>query len=299
MWHTCFGLQGFGRIKVRDHSEREEGNVAYIDLDHVSKEFFRYKRPDGIKKRVMSLVHRDYERKKAVDDLFLSVEKGELVGYIGTNGAGKSTTIKMLAGILTPSQGKISVAGMVPYENRKRNAMQIGVVFGQRTQLNWDLPVKDSFELYRSMYRVKRERYLDNVEMFMELLDLRNLMEVPVRQLSLGQKMRVELAVALLHDPGILYLDEPTIGLDVIAKDRIRHFVRELNREKGTTVILTTHDMRDVEEICSRIVMIDQGRIMLDLPKEKLREYGSGTLEDIVRRIFLEKGKGGRQEQNG
>lgn len=264
--------------------------MAYIELEHVSRWYFRYRRPEGLLRQAKSLVHREYERKLAVDDVSLSIEKGELVGYIGTNGAGKSTTIKMLAGILTPSRGRILAAGLTPYEDRRENARQIGVVFGQRTQLNWDLPVRDSFELCRGMYRIRRERYLDNVARFSELLGLAEFLDVPVRQLSLGQRMRAELAAALLHDPGILYLDEPTIGLDVVAKDRIRRFVRELNRERGTTVILTTHDMRDIEEICSRVVMIDRGRICMDAAREELQKGGSGSLEDLVRQIWTERG---------
>lgn len=250
--------------------------MSYIEMEHVKKEFKVYRRPDGVRDAVRSLFHREYEWKCAVQDVSISIEKGELVGYIGRNGAGKSTTIKMLSGILTPSAGRIVTDGRIPWENRKENARNIGVVFGQRTQLNWDLPMADSFQLYRRMYRIPDEEFRRNVELFTELLGLGEFLQKPVRQLSLGQKMRAEIAVSLLHSPGILYLDEPTIGLDVVVKEKIRRFVRELNRERRTTVILTTHDMKDIEEICSRIVMIDRGCIVLDLPMKEFRRREAG-----------------------
>lgn len=238
--------------------------MSLIEVNHVSREFKSYQRPEGIKNALFSLFKRNYENKMAVDDVSFSIERGELVGYIGPNGAGKSTTIKMLSGILVPSSGSVITGGIVPWEQRKKNACNIGVVFGQRSQLNWDLPMEDTFELYRRMYRIGNETYHRNVEMFVELLEMQPFLRKPVRQLSLGQKMRAELAVALLHDPSILYLDEPTIGLDVVVKDKIRKFIRSLNKEKKTTVILTTHDMDDIEEICNRIIMIDQGKLVLD-----------------------------------
>ncbi len=238
--------------------------MKIIEMEHVSKIFQIYKRPKGIFNNVKALFHRQYEIKKAVDDISFSIEQGELVGYIGANGAGKSTTIKMLSGILVPTSGRIFVNGAVPYENRRENAAKIGVVFGQRSQLNWDLPMQDTFELYKKMYKIEEKAYRQNVEMFVELMQMQSFLRTPVRQLSLGQKMRAEISIALLHDPAILYLDEPTIGLDVLAKERIRVFIRELNKEKRTTVILTTHDMTDIEEICQRIIFIDQGKVMDD-----------------------------------
>lgn len=263
--------------------------MSYIELSHVSKEFKVYRRPEGMLQLAASLFHRKYEKKRAVDDLSLSIERGELVGYIGPNGAGKSTTVKMLSGILTPSAGYIRAGGLIPYEDRKKNAGQIGVVFGQKSQLNWDIPVWDSFELSRQMYGVSRKDFLDNTELFTELLEMKDFLYKPVRQLSLGQRMRAELALSLLHDPGILYLDEPTVGLDVVVKDRIRKFIRCLNKEKNTTVILTTHDMKDIQEICTRVVMIDKGRLVLDQPMEEFCRRGGGGLEidEIVRRLYL------------
>ena len=238
--------------------------MSLIEVSHVSREFKSFQRPEGLKNALYTLFKREYEYKMAVDDVSFSIEKGELVGYIGPNGAGKSTTIKMLSGILVPSSGTVMTGGIVPWEQRKKNASHIGVVFGQRSQLNWDLPMEDTFELYRRMYRIHNNTYHRNVDMFVELLEMQQFLRKPVRQLSLGQKMRAELAVALLHDPSILYLDEPTIGLDVVVKDKIRKFIRSLNQEKKTTVILTTHDMDDIEEICNRIIMIDHGKLVLD-----------------------------------
>jgi ABC-2 type transport system ATP-binding protein len=238
--------------------------MSLIEVSHVSREFKSFQRPEGLKNALYTLFKREYEYKMAVDDVSFSIEKGELVGYIGPNGAGKSTTIKMLSGILVPSSGTVMTGGIVPWEQRKKNASHIGVVFGQRSQLNWDLPMEDTFELYRRMYRIDNKTYRRNVDMFVELLEMQQFLRKPVRQLSLGQKMRAELAVALLHDPSILYLDEPTIGLDVVVKDKIRKFIRSLNQEKKTTVILTTHDMDDIEEICNRIIMIDHGKLVLD-----------------------------------
>ena len=200
----------------------------------------------------------------AVDDLTLSVDRGELCGYIGPNGAGKSTTIKMLTGILVPTSGEISVAGLDPSRRRVELARRIGVVFGQRTQLWWDLPLLDSFELLRHVYRVDAGRHRENLDELTELLELGPFLQTPVRQLSLGQRMRGDLTAALLHDPEILYLDEPTIGLDIVSKARVRDFLAEVNRERGLTVLLTTHDLADVERLCSRLVVIDRGRVIAD-----------------------------------
>lgn len=238
--------------------------MALIEVNNVCKEFKVYKRQKGVVNTVKSLFVRNYEIKNAVENVSFSVNQGELVGYIGANGAGKSTTIKMLSGILVPTSGEIMVNGIVPYEKRKENAYKIGVVFGQRSQLNWDLPMEDTFELYKRMYNVEDKIYKQNIDMFVELMQMQDFLRKPVRQLSLGQKMRAEIAIALLHNPKILYLDEPTIGLDVLVKDRIRKFIRELNAERKTTVILTTHDMNDIDQICDRIIMIDKGKILSD-----------------------------------
>lgn len=205
-----------------------------------------------------------------------------MVGYIGPNGAGKSTTIKMLTGILTPSGGRLRVAGIDPARERMRLAHRIGVVFGQRTTLWWDLPLKDSYGLMRRMYRIPRARFERNMERCVEQLDLAALLDVPVRQLSLGQRMRGDIAAALLHDPEVLYLDEPTIGLDVVSKARVRGFLRQLNGELGTTVLLTTHDLQDIEQLCERVMVIDHGRLMYDGALGGLHAMGEGERTLVV-----------------
>ncbi len=209
-----------------------------------------------------SFFGRDQEKKVAVDNISFSLKKGDFVGFIGPNGAGKSTTIKMLTGILTPSSGTININGIVPYENRTRHVFNIGVVFGQRTQLWWDLPPEDSFQLLAKMYRIPSKRYEHNLSTFIRILDLKDFLHVPVRKLSLGQKMRCELAAALLHDPAILFLDEPTIGLDLFAKESIRFFLKKINQSEETTILLTTHDLDDVENLCERVIIIDKGTII-------------------------------------
>jgi ABC-2 type transport system ATP-binding protein len=268
--------------------------MAIIETEHLRKVFRSLRRRPGLGGAISALFSRDYEEKVAVDDVTMSLEPGELVGYLGPNGAGKSTTIKMLTGILVPTSGTIRVAGLVPHERRQENAQNIGVVFGQRSQLYWDLPLRESFELLRSIYDVPRDRYLQNMRHFAEILDLDEFMSTPVRQLSLGERMRGDFAAAMLHDPKIVYLDEPTIGLDVVAKEAIREFIARINRERGTTVILTTHDLADVERLTRRIVLIDEGRVIFDGPLERLREeYGTHrtlvvTLAEAYSEIALE-----------
>lgn len=207
----------------------------------------------------------------AVDAVSFDVEPGEIVGYIGPNGAGKSTTIKMLTGVLTPSSGEATVAGFTPWSERRKLAQQIGVVFGQRTQLWWDLPLIESLELLQHIYRVPEPRFRQNYAMAAELLELGPFLNTPVRQLSLGQRMRGDLAAALLHDPPVLYLDEPTIGLDLVAKTKIREFLAHLNQDAGVTILLTTHDLADIERLCKRIIVIDHGHIVHDGDLAKLR----------------------------
>ncbi|MFJ6771428.1 ATP-binding cassette domain-containing protein [Kitasatospora sp. NPDC091257] len=219
---------------------------------------------------------------RAVDGLGFTVEAGECVGYIGPNGAGKSTTIKMLTGILVPSSGRLRVAGVDPARERVALARRIGVVFGQRTTLWWDLPLRDSFELARRIYRIPDARYRENLGRCVELLDLGGLLDTPVRQLSLGQRMRGDLAAALLHDPQVLYLDEPTIGLDVVSKGRVREFLREVNRDRGTTVLLTTHDLTDIEQLCGRVMVIDHGRVVYDGGLEGLHVTGRSERTLVV-----------------
>ncbi|MFJ2814280.1 ATP-binding cassette domain-containing protein [Streptomyces sp. NPDC087294] len=242
------------------------GDGDFIRLDGVEK-VFQVRRRTGF-------LRRERREVRAVDSLSFSVARGEMVGYIGPNGAGKSTTIKMLTGILTPSGGRLRVAGIDPARERTRLARRMGVVFGQRTTLWWDLPLIDSYRLAHRMYRIPDARYRENLDRCVELLELGDLLETPVRQLSLGQRMRGDIAAALLHDPEVLYLDEPTIGLDVISKARVRGFLRDLNAERGTTVLLTTHDLQDIEQLCSRVMVIDHGRLMYDGPLAGLHEVG-------------------------
>ena len=238
--------------------------MSLIEVEQLEKRFRVRQAHAGRFGALRGLVSRGGREVAAVDDISFRVEAGEMVGYVGPNGAGKSTTIKMLTGILVPSGGRASVAGLVPWDARQRLAGRIGVVFGQRTQLWWDLPLIDSLDLLRHIYRVPPARYRENLRRFGELLDLGPFLDQPVRQLSLGQRMRGDLAAALLHDPPILYLDEPTIGLDVVAKQRVRDFLRELNREPGVTVLLTTHDMADIARLCERMMIIDHGRLLYD-----------------------------------
>jgi ABC-2 type transport system ATP-binding protein len=219
---------------------------------------------------------------RAVDGMTFTVEPGEVVGYIGPNGAGKSTTIKMLTGILVPSGGSIRVAGVDPSRHRLKLARRIGVVFGQRTTLWWDLPLKDSFAVLQKMYDVPLARHRENLATFVELLDLGDLLDVPVRQLSLGQRMRGDIAAALLHDPEIVYLDEPTIGLDVISKARLREFLAQVNAERRTTIILTTHDLDDIEALCTRVMVIDHGHQIFDGTLDRLKSSQSAPRTLVV-----------------
>lgn len=246
--------------------------MSLIEVNHLYKEFQIARRQEGLGGALRSLIHREYISKMAVEDISFAVNKGEMVGYVGPNGAGKSTTIKMLTGILVPTSGEIRVSGLVPFKERQKNAQQIGVVFGQRTQLWWDLPAIESFELLKQVFQIPNERYRQNMATFSEILGLEEFLNTPVRQLSLGQRMRADIAASLLHDPVILFLDEPTIGLDVLAKERMRKFIKEINRERGVTVILTTHDMSDIEKLCRRMILIDNGRVMYDGELSRIKE---------------------------
>ena len=250
--------------------------TAMIEVDSLNKTFRIAKRRAGMLGGLRSVVNPEIRTVQAVDDLSLHVDQGEMIGLVGPNGAGKSTTMKMLAGILVPTSGTIRVAGLVPTLQRRQLAAHIGAVFGQRTQLWWDLPLIDSLHLLRHLYRVSQERHRHNLQRLSQLLDLDEFLDTPVRQLSLGQRMRGDLAAALLHDPKLLYLDEPTIGLDVVAKARIRKFLLALNAEQGTTVLLTTHDMDDIETLCPRMIIIDHGRKLYDGTVSSIREqFGS------------------------
>jgi ABC-2 type transport system ATP-binding protein len=233
-------------------------------------------------RRRAGLLRRSRAEVRAVHNLTFSVESGEMVGYIGPNGAGKSTTIKMLTGILVPTAGRLRVAGLEPSRQRTELASRIGVVFGQRTTLWWDLPLRDSFELLRKIYRIPDSRFRENLDRFVELLDLADQLDTPVRQLSLGQRMRGDITAALLHDPEILYLDEPTIGLDVVSKGRLREFLRALNAERGTTLLLTTHDLQDIEALCDRVIVIDHGTAVYDGSLAGLHTEGGSTRTLVV-----------------
>lgn len=235
-----------------------------INVQNLKKNYRILKRDPGLLGFIKALFKPVYEIKTAVNDINFHIQEGEIVGYIGSNGAGKSTTIKMISGVLTPDEGMITVNGIVPYKDRMKNAYSIGAVFGQRTQLYWDIPVQESFELLKHVYEIPEKDFENNMNLFKEILDLEPLLHIPVRQLSLGQKMRCELAAAFLHNPKIVYLDEPTIGLDVVVKEKIRQFIKDMNKLYKTTIILTTHDMQDIEELCSRIMVIDHGAIIYD-----------------------------------
>ena len=245
--------------------------VPQIVVENLVKRFRVAERPPGLLGALRGVVSRRYRTIDALDGISFDIERGELVGYIGPNGAGKSTTIKIISGILVPDSGRCEILGRVPWEDRKAHVARIGVVFGQRTQLWWDLPVIESFDLLRDIYRVPQSEYLRNRDEFIETLRLQSLLDTPVRQLSLGQRMRCDLAAALLHSPSILFLDEPTIGLDAVSKLAFRDFIARFNRERGITVILTTHDMDDIEALCDRVMVISDGRILSDGPLEELR----------------------------
>lgn len=252
--------------------------MSLIEFENVSKEFKIANIEKGIIGITKSLFHRKYTIKRAVDEISFHINAGEVVGYIGANGAGKSTTIKLLSGILYPSSGRICVNGISPYEKRKINALNIGVVFGQRSQLFWDLPFEDTLNLYKKMYHISNEDFKKNYNYFTELLDMKEFIKQPVRQLSLGQKMKANIMVSMLHNPKILYLDEPTIGLDVVTKRNLRECIREINKERNTTIILTTHDMNDIEAVCNRIILIDKGKKLFDGNIHHFREnYATGT----------------------
>lgn len=247
-----------------------------IEVDHISKEFVSPKKYPGLSGAIKGLFSGEKVSKTAVDDISFTISKGEIVGYIGSNGAGKSTTIKMMTGILTPTKGTCTVAGINPGRNRRENAQNIGVVFGQRTQLWWDLPLSESFTILKEIYNVPDADYAGQMEFLNRVLELQDFFDRPVRTLSLGQRMRADLGAALLHNPKVLYLDEPTIGLDLVVKDNIRQAIREINEKYQTTVILTTHDIGDIEELCSRIIIIDEGKKIYDGSLADLKDtYGT------------------------
>lgn len=247
--------------------------MIQIAVNNLHKDFYvNISKGSGMTGIIKSLISREKKIVQAVKGLDFEIEEGEIVGFLGPNGAGKSTTIKMMTGILTPTSGEISVCGLTPYEKRQQNAKNIGVVFGQRTQLWWDLPVKESYLLLKKMYEIEDRTYEDNISYFTDLLEMEEFLDRPVRQLSLGQRMRCDLAAAFLHNPKIIYLDEPTIGLDITSKKRIRECIREMNRKRKTTIILTTHDMMDVEQLASRVIVINHGQMIYDGELEGLQK---------------------------
>ncbi|NGP46738.1 ATP-binding cassette domain-containing protein [Bacillaceae bacterium SIJ1] len=241
-----------------------------IEVEHLRKYYKTYKRFPGLVGAFKTLFTREFDTTKGVDDISFTIKQGESVGYLGPNGAGKSTMIKMLTGILVPTSGQVTVNGLVPFQNRKKLAKNIGVVFGQRSQLWWDIPVVDSFELHKYIYKISETDYQKRLNIYIDMLDMSSFMNKAVRQLSLGQRMRAEIALALIHDPQLLFLDEPTIGLDVVGKHKIREFLAYINKEKNTTIILTTHDLKDIEEVCSRIMIVNQGKSHYDGPVDQL-----------------------------
>ena len=244
-----------------------------IEIKNVTKEFKVLNRREGLMGSLKDLFSRNYKTVRAVDNISMTVGQGEIVGYLGPNGAGKSTTIKMMTGVLEPTSGEILVGGSIPYKNRTKNAQEIGVVFGQRSQLWWALPLVESFRILRDIYQIPEQNYKDMLELYQSLVDIEPLLHKPVRQMSLGQRTLSDILAAFLHDPKIVFLDEPTIGLDVSMKAKIRTLIHALNREKKTTVILTTHDMGDVDALCQRIVIIDKGKMLYDNDIEHLKSF--------------------------
>lgn len=259
-----------------------------IQVEHLCKTFRVSNRNAGLTAALKALLHRQYREIKALNDISFTIPDGEMVGYIGPNGAGKSSTIKILSGILNPDSGTCLINGRVPFQERKAHVKEIGVVFGQRSQLWWDVPVIDSFELLKDIYKIPQNDYRNMKEELIFLLNLEDIIKTPARQLSLGQRMRCEIAASLLHNPRILFLDEPTIGLDAVSKIAVRNFILDLNKKHNTTIILTTHDMQDIEALTNRIMLIGKGRLLMDgsLEEFKNRAMENESLDELVARIY-------------
>lgn len=255
--------------------------MGLIEAKNLSKHFRTFERREGTGGAILNLVFRNYKIVRAIDDISFSIEKGEIVGIIGPNGAGKSTLIKMMTGILVPTFGEVKIGGLVPHKNRYEYVKSIGVVFGQRTQLWWDIAVIEAFRLLQKIYEIPKNTFEERLSKFSEVLEISDFLRIPVRKLSLGQKMRCDLAASLLHNPHLVFLDEPTIGLDVYVKGKIREFILEMNQEEKTTIILTTHDLSDIEELCPRVMIIDSGKILFDGSIQKLKEK-FGTKRRII-----------------
>lgn len=253
-----------------------------IEVSHLRKTFRIAKRNAGFSQAAKALFHKEYEEIHALEDVSFTIKEGEMVGYIGPNGAGKSSTIKILSGVLTPDSGTCFINGRIPWKDRVAHVREIGVVFGQRSQLWWDVPVIDSMELLKEIYSIPQDVYEGSLSQLTELLDLGELLRTPARQLSLGQRMRCEIAASLLHRPKLLFLDEPTIGLDAVSKLAVRKFIRQINQERRTTVILTTHDMQDIEALASRVILIGKGHILLDGSFQDILQGGEKVDETVA-----------------
>ncbi len=280
-----------GLTRTGAFSSKEAKSV--IEMKGINKTYRIRRREAGLRNAVQALFSKGYDEIAALRDMSFTIPDSQVVGYIGPNGAGKSTTVKILCGILRPDSGRCTVNGLTPWADRKRHVARLGVVFGQRSQLWWDVPVMDSYLLLRDIYRVPEDRFRENVDMLTELLDLGDLLKSPARTLSLGQRMRCEIGAALLHSPEVLFLDEPTIGLDAVSKLRVRSFIREQNRLRGTTVILTTHDMQDIDALCQRVLLIGKGRLLLDGTPQEIRATAGENLSteesvaDLYRRFGI------------
>ena len=263
-------------------------HMESIEVKNLYKIYKISQRQEGFTGMVKYLFHPQYKEKEAVKGISFSIQQGECVAFLGANGAGKSTTIKMLTGIMKPTEGKISVMGNDPFRERIRNARKIGVVFGQKTQLWWDIPVKDSFELLHSIYEIPDNVYGENLDLFKKILELEEFMDQPARKLSLGQRVRADIAAALLHDPPVLFLDEPTIGLDVAVKQKVYQFLQYINKEKKTTILLTSHDLKDMEWLCRRLIILEKGEILFDDKITKIFDNypEAETLEEIIIELF-------------
>ena len=260
-----------------------------IEVKNLSKSFKVTKRNSGLGAAFKAFFSREYETVNALTNVSFNIKEGEMVGYIGPNGAGKSTTIKIMSGILYPDSGQCIINGRTPWKDRKSHVKDIGVVFGQRSQLWWDVPVIDSFELIKDIYRVPKEEYKKNIKDLSELLNLGDIIKTPTRQLSLGQRMRCEIVASLIHNPKILFLDEPTIGLDSVSKIAVRDFIKEINKERKTTVILTTHDTQDIEALTKRIILIGKGQVLLDGKIDDMKErFNSTNMEEVVVGLYKE-----------
>lgn len=257
--------------------------MSFIEVADINKTFKVVKKKSGIKNTIKSFLKREYKYIEALDNVSFNIDKGEIVGYIGPNGAGKSTTIKILSGILLPDSGKVKINGLSPFKEREKYVRKIGVVFGQRSQLWWDIPAEDTFDLLKDVYSINEEEYQKTKSELIDVLNIKDIVNVPVRQLSLGQRMRCEIAASLLHSPEILFLDEPTIGLDAVSKTIVRDFIKKLNKDKKTTIILTTHDMADIEALAKRIILIGKGKVLYDGSLTKLKNrYDNNKYINII-----------------